>query len=169
MRVALFVLSFLVLPFIASAQLEPECKPEAEVRLSEPVESTEAYEVFGSAWEAGEPAMSVDNAVARLGESEGLDARFSGTVDDVCQVKGCWMVISAGGKQARVHFTDYSFFMPTNIRGKKVELRGVLVEKTISEEQAKHYAEDSQPGSSEAVSGPHKEYSVVASSVKVYR
>ena len=85
---------------------------------------------------------------------------------EVCQNKGCWMVLTEGARTMRVTFVDYSFFVPKDIAGKTVVVEGVLSRKLLSAEEAKHYAEESASGAA-AVPGPREEWSLVATSVVV--
>lgn len=85
---------------------------------------------------------------------------------EVCQNKGCWIVLTEGARSVRVTFVDYSFFVPKDIAGKTVVVEGVLSRKLLSAEEAKHYAEESGAGAS-APAGPREEWSLVATSVVV--
>lgn len=85
---------------------------------------------------------------------------------EVCQNKGCWMVLTEGARTMRVTFVDYSFFVPKDIAGKTVVVEGVLSRKLLSAEEAKHYAEESASGAA-AGPGPREEWSLVATSVVV--
>ena len=88
------------------------------------------------------------------------------TVSEVCNKKGCFFIAQDGDYTARITFKDYSFFIPTDSKGKEVVLVGDFSMNTLSEEQAKHYAEDAGKDS-ESITGEQKEYSVVATSVVV--
>lgn len=85
---------------------------------------------------------------------------------EVCQNKGCWMVLTEGARSMRVTFADYAFFVPKDIAGKTVVVEGVLSRKLLSAEEAKHYAEESASGAA-AAPGPREEWSLVATSVVV--
>jgi len=85
---------------------------------------------------------------------------------EVCQNKGCWMVLTEGARTMRVTFVDYSFFVPKDIAGKTVVVEGVLSRKLLSAEEAKHYAEESGLAAT-APAGPREEWSLVATSVVV--
>lgn len=85
---------------------------------------------------------------------------------EVCQNKGCWMVLTEGARSIRVTFQDYAFFVPKDIAGKTVVVEGVLSRKLLSAEEAKHYAEESGVPST-APAGPREEWSLVATSVVV--
>ena len=50
---------------------------------------------------------------------------LTATVAEVCQVKGCWMILLDGDTKVRVTFKDYGFFMPKDLAGAKVVVEGV--------------------------------------------
>ncbi|MDQ5857335.1 MAG: DUF4920 domain-containing protein [Acidobacteriota bacterium] len=85
---------------------------------------------------------------------------------EVCQNKGCWIVLTEGARSIRVTFQDYAFFVPKDIAGKTVVVEGVLSRKLLSADEAKHYAEESGAKST-APAGPREEWSLVATSVVV--
>jgi hypothetical protein len=66
-----------------------------------------------------------------------------GTVTSVCKMKGCWMELDQGnGESLRVDFKDYALFMPKDLPGKEVIIRGIASKKTLSVESLRHFAED---------------------------
>lgn len=92
----------------------------------------------------------------------------AGTITDVCQEKGCWLVVTDGNRQMRVTFKDYGFFVPKNSHGRKVLLQGVVSVKEISEEKARHYAAESKSGPKPAeIVGPQKVVTMVATGVVI--
>ena len=85
----------------------------------------------------------------------------------VCQKKGCFFVATEGAVTARVSFKDYEFFIPTDSGGKDVVLLGMFSRKSVSKEEADHYATDL---GETATSNPERfQYSIVASAVKIPR
>lgn len=76
----------------------------------------------------------------KLGDT--LNIKFSANVNEVCQVKGCWMLLDIGGEEAMVKFKDYGFFMPKNIINKEVIVNGKAFISQISVDEQRHYAED---------------------------
>lgn len=99
----------------------------------------------------------------------GTDVILTGTILDVCQKKGCWIVVSDGTSQMRVTFRDYSFFMPTDSFNRTVIIRGVVTIETIDEETARHYAEESKREDPDAIDGPRQGVTMVAGGVLVLR
>lgn len=138
------------------------------IRLSEPVEVTDSYEVFGAKFEpAGDPvalAEIIENDDAYADKEVVVETR----VAKVCQKKGCFFIAQDGDKSARVSFKDYGFFVPTDTGGKTVTLVGTFSKKVITEAQAKHFAEDAGEDPSK-VTGDRTEYAIVATSVVIPR
>ncbi len=70
--------------------------------------------------------------------------KIKGVVDEVCQMKGCWVTLSNDQNLSiRVTFKDYGFFVPKDISGREIILEGSASAVQLSEEEARHYAEDS--------------------------
>jgi hypothetical protein len=79
----------------------------------------------------------------KLQGKESVTLQTTGTVKEVCQAKGCWIKVDAGnGQEMLVKFKDYAFFVPKDIAGKQVILKGRAFYKTIPVAQLQHYAED---------------------------
>jgi hypothetical protein len=89
-----------------------------------------------------------------------------GTVDAVCQKKGCWMVIRDGAESARVLMKDHGFAVPMDSRGKTALVEGTLQPRTFSEAQVKHIAQDAGENPA-GVSGERREWVLSASGVKI--
>ncbi len=90
---------------------------------------------------------------------------LTGTIMDVCQKKGCWIVVSDGTDQMRVTFKDYGFFLPKDASNREVVIRGVVSVETLDEGTAKHYAEESKGEDPDAIEGPQVVVTMVASGV----
>lgn len=141
---------------------------EGEVkRLSEPVEVTATHEIFGSTLpESGTP-ISFGELMKDNQQYLDQEVLVATRIAKVCQKKGCFFVAQEGSSMARVTFKDYGFFIPTDSGGKNVVLLGTFSRKSVSKEQAEHYAADL---GEKAVSTAGKyEYSIVASAVKIPR
>ena len=136
------------------------------VRLSEPVERGEQYEVFGNAFNEDAEITPLTKLVENRRAYGEKQVVTEGTIKQVCQKKGCFFMLASGEYSARVTFKDYSFFIPTNSAGKKVKLAATFDVNELSEEKARHYAEDAGE-ESENIEGPQFEYSLVATSVKI--
>lgn len=85
---------------------------------------------------------SLSTLVGKQASFLGKEILTEGVIDEVCENKGCWMVVKNKDTFVRVEFKDYGFFMPWDSNGKKVKLQGALSEKTISKTTAEHMAEE---------------------------
>ena len=108
------------------------------------------------------PAVPVSEAIAAFDAHAGAPRLFSGRITEVCQAKGCWMMLEHGGETARVMFGDHAFFLPRDTRGAAV-VHGVLERKELSAEQVEHFRKD---GASASPVSP-VEYRIVAHGVRV--
>jgi hypothetical protein len=68
--------------------------------------------------------------------------KVSGTVESVCQMKGCWMVIKDGDVQARVLVKDHAFAIPMDGKGKAALVEGTLEAKDLTEANVAHLKKD---------------------------
>ena len=51
-----------------------------------------------------------------LGTQDSAQVKLIGKADAVCQAKGCWMTMKTpDGREMRVRFKDYAFFVPKDI------------------------------------------------------
>jgi len=85
----------------------------------------------------GVAVAAADPAAYTTGEP----AKFSGRITQVCQKKGCWVVLEQDGASARVMAKDHGFEVPRDASGPAVAY-GILQEEPISEEHARHLVED---------------------------
>ena len=101
---------------------------------------------------------------------DSLDAKLVGTVESVCQTKGCWMNLTTeAGDEIFVQFEDYGFFMPKDIAGRKVVIDGYAYRQVTSVDELRHYAEDEGMSAEEiaAITEPEEELKFMASGVKL--
>ena len=111
--------------------------------------------------------VSLTEAV--LPENHNKPLRIEAKVEEVCQAKGCWMILTDGTNHVRVTFRDYGFFVPKDIVGKTVMADGILAETVTSEADARHYAEDAGKSGEEinAIVGDQKELAIEADAVLI--
>lgn len=115
-------------------------------------------------------AISYDEMVSKMAGSDSLVTKVIGTVEGVCQAKGCWMnIVSENPDQPDmfVKFKDYGFFMPKDIAGKKVIMEGYAFKEVTPVEELRHYAEDEGKSKEEiaAITTPKEELKFLASGV----
>ncbi|MEM7358222.1 MAG: DUF4920 domain-containing protein [Pseudomonadota bacterium] len=156
LAVTCFILSSLIsLPVFADA-----------LRLSEPVQTDEHSETFGTPIEDLPELVQISELVSSPDKFMQTPIAMTARVAKVCQKKGCFFVAQQGDDNIRVSFVDYSFFVPTDIGGRDVTLVGELVAHEISPEMAKHFSKDL--GEENAIQSG-RIYEVVARSVRVLR
>ena len=112
------------------------------VRLSEPVAVTDDAEIFGAPLDESLPVASLEELAQHENPENAGEFLLTTRVAQVCRKKGCFFIAQQGATTMRVSFVDYSFFVPTDISGKRVTLSGRLVRKELTQEQAEHLARD---------------------------
>ncbi len=121
------------------------------ISLSDPVVETDQFAVYGG-------TMGEDYSIATIDMIKSEDFKIDeqeevwleGVLSEVCQSRGCNLVIDDGTHQVRVRFKDYEFFVPTDSAGKKGMVRGKFVLRNGEE-------------------GETPEIEFLASAIKVYR
>lgn len=115
-------------------------------------------------------SIGIDMALESIGTKDSLVVKVTGTVNDVCQVKGCWMTMSGTeGEEVRVKFKDYGFFVPKDCSGKTAYLNGVMSREVVSVEMQRHLLEDNNASQEEidAITEPEESLTFMASGVKI--
>jgi hypothetical protein len=90
-----------------------------------------------------------------------------GRIRDVCQKKGCWMVLTDGESLMRIRFADYAFFVPKDSSGKDAYVEGRAAVEEISEKEARHYEAEATDGDPSKVHGPQRVVSFTATGVRL--
>ncbi|PTM10785.1 MAG: DUF4920 domain-containing protein [Bacteroidetes bacterium] len=117
-----------------------------ETKTNEVIEEAQdlAYASFGDEINA-EGAITAAEMTERFNSiniGDTITAKVSAKINEVCQMKGCWMKLDLGnGQDVRVTFKDYGFFMPLNAEG-DVIVNGKAYITETSVEDLRHYAED---------------------------
>ncbi len=113
--------------------------------------------------------MTVTDIFADLTGFEGKNVVVEGTMTEICREAGCWTVISDGQNYIRA-MTLHKFLMPKDmdISNKKVVVEGEFAVKEITEEQAKHFAEESGKKNDD-IKGPQKMYRITAKGIKILK
>ncbi|GAA4404144.1 hypothetical protein GCM10023187_21050 [Nibrella viscosa] len=117
-------------------------------------------------------AIPATQLAAKMNGKEALNTKVEGTVESVCQAKGCWMKVkTSNGETMRVTFRDYGFFVPKDIVGKTVVVEGTAQTTTTPVAELRHYAEDAGKSKEEIakITQPEKALAFVADGVIVKR
>ncbi len=158
-------LSILVLTILMGSSVFAQDTKKV-IKLSEPVRVTHNFEIYGANVEEYEKPKSLTEVLTDDEKSSTVVVNTS--ITEVCEKKGCFFIAQEGDYFARITFKDYGFFVPTDSEGKEVTIIGELSKKVLSEEKAKHYAEDAGK-SSDSIQGEQIEYSIVASTVIIQK
>jgi Domain of unknown function (DUF4920) len=68
----------------------------------------------------------------------GKQVRLEGTIEKVCEQKGCWLELKQGAQSVHVTFAGYSFFVPKDSAGQPVVLEGRVVVKEPKPADVEH-------------------------------
>ncbi|HRI60260.1 MAG TPA: DUF4920 domain-containing protein [Saprospiraceae bacterium] len=117
-------------------------------------------------------AIAYDELIPKMAATDSLAVKVTGKVGEVCQKKGCWMMLvpeQAGQPEMRVTFKDYAFFMPKDLTGKRVVLEGYAYVDETPVDVLRHYAEDAGKSKEEIekITEPKREVSYEASGVVI--
>jgi hypothetical protein len=127
---------------------------------------------FGESFQVTD-VMSYDDLLVKLNSQKEMQVQVEGKVDAVCQAKGCWMnIVSEKNPSAQkmfVKFHDYGFFMPLDLAGSNVIMKGKAYIEETSVDELRHYAEDAGKSKEEIakITEPVKELKFMATGVKI--
>ena len=147
------------------------CKKESDSELAVAEPQVE-YAVFGDSISA-DGALNYEEMTSKFGdlkEGDTVDLKFSSTIKDICQKKGCWMNVAlADDKETFVKFKDYEFFVPMNAENKEVVVSGKAYVSEESVADLKHYAQDAGKSQEaiDSITEPKKKYLFMADGVLI--
>lgn len=162
--------AFIISAFIGlAAACRPTETAQAPSGPTTTVQSTAAARQFGAPVDAA-GAISYTDLVGRLETGDTLAVKVQGTVNAVCQKKGCWMNLTgpdAAAAPMMVRFKDYGFFVPMDISGREVVIDGKAFYKVVPVDELRHYAEDAGKSEAEiaAITEPKRELNFEAAGV----
>ena len=132
-----------IVTFVSCNEKSTE-KTENVVSESTEVTTEIAYQSFGEkiSDKGVLTAAMMSEKYSNLKPGDTVDVKFIAEVKSVCQSKGCWMRLDVGDEEAMVKFKDYGFFMPKDIAGDEVVVRGKAFIDEMSVEDQRHFAED---------------------------
>ncbi len=151
--------------YILIALLALACKQEAV-----PAEVADGKLYFGEKITEAN-ATDITESIAGFEKGEERTVKIKGTIESVCQAKGCWMnIVDDSDEAVFIKFKDYAFFMPLDASGKDVVVSGVLSNTVTSIDELRHYAEDGGATAEEiaAITEPKMELKMMADGVIIY-
>ena len=169
---AIILSAFLLTIVNAKAQDEvSKISPENEIHKkegkSEGIKQADGT-LYGKDAIKNENVIKISDVAANPEKYNGQDITLQGTVADVCQKAGCWMVLTDGKNDIRI-FTNHEFFLPKDSYDRNVILTGKFNIADVSEEDAKHYAEESNRArvKSSDIKGPQRWLTIDAAGIKI--
>jgi hypothetical protein len=129
------------------------------------------YQSFGDQITTESP-LTYAQLVSALAGKDSVEAKVTGQINNVCQMKGCWMnVAEHAGDEASlfVKFKDYGFFVPKDAAGKDVVMEGIAYRDLTPVEELRHYAKDAGQSDEEIakITEPKEEIRFVANGVLI--
>jgi hypothetical protein len=136
-------------------------EPKAGATEKPAITADAVYASFGSPVKPDGDTVPAAKLLANVPQYEGKSVRVSGTVSKVCERKGCWLEMTDSGKPLFVKFTCPvdGRLIPMDAVGKPAIVEGQLAIKEISEEDARHLAEEGgkTPDEVAKIVGPQKQ------------
>ncbi|MBK8270554.1 MAG: DUF4920 domain-containing protein [Planctomycetes bacterium] len=136
-------------------------------------ENTEGFKVYGGKAEPKQ-VLTLSDVVARADALKEQRICVKGDISEVCKNRGCWMTVTDGKHTARVRFTksdacSEGFYVPRNAAGHKALMNGIVEVMTLSQAEARHYAEDNGKSVEEIekIQGPQTEITFFADAVMI--
>jgi Domain of unknown function (DUF4920) len=137
---------------------------------------TFAQKTFGETFKP-KKALTYEALLAKLdkmdAKSAPIEVKVKGDVSAVCQTKGCWMKIVSKEDPKKpslfVKFKDYAYFMPKDLSGGKVVMKGKAYIEETSVDELRHYAEDDgkSPAEIAKITEPKRELKFMADGVVI--
>lgn len=164
---SLFLVTFCSVSFFGCAKQEAPKEAQQTTQTPETKPQAPQYKAYGDSVQSTATPLALTEAI-KTPSNEKL-VRVSAKVTEVCQKKGCWMMLTDGNNSIRVTFKDYGFFMPKDLAGKTIIAEGLVKEEVLKEADARHYAEDAGKSKEEIekIKGDQKTVTMVAQSVFV--
>ena len=148
---------------------EPKAEQTQEATKAPVAEKKEAAKAqdFGAPFAIEEVTQAkavFDNPEGFVGKT----VRVEGSVRDVCQKMGCWMVISEGEKSMRITTKDHKFFVAKDGAGSKCHIEGEVIARELDPERTAHFESESSKDAPipEKEAKDNKTYEIVATSIR---
>lgn len=164
-KLSYFIVLFIVFSahYVLSQTDTMHSEEKYEVKGIEMADGT----LYGDDIDAALPVVKIADIYGDLDSYQNKVVVVEGDVTEVCQNMGCWTMISDGKNEIRA-MTLHKFFLPKDLKNVKAIVQGEFEVKEITEEQAKHFAEESGK-STENIKGPQKLYRIKSAGIKILK
>ena len=141
-------MNWILIALIACSQENTQNAPAVPADV--PVEKKEqvdpaAFEQYGQEFSIAE-SIPASKLMSNPEEYVGKKVRVSGTVSDVCQKMGCWMVITEDDKHMRVTTKEHKFFVAKDGSGSQCDIEGEVIKKEADKDRTEHFASEKSDG-----------------------
>ena len=145
------------------------CKTDKKQELNSSETGMPGTEYYGDTIQL-DGSISVAQAIDLLKTNDSILTKVTGYVTNVCQVKGCWMMVSQSPGDSTgffVKFKDYGFFVPKDFKGSVITMQGKAFKEITGVDELKHYAEDEGKSAEEIakITAPTEEIKFLATGV----
>jgi hypothetical protein len=162
--ICLFPVIILFFAININAQEDPGTHEGYKVESKELADGT----LYGAEIDGVLPVQKISDIFADLEGYQNKNVVVEGTLSEVCQAMGCWTVVTDGTNNIRA-MTLHKYFLPKDLKaGLKIVISGEFETKEITEDQAKHFAEESGKNTDD-IKGPQKMYRIKATGIKVLK
>jgi hypothetical protein len=96
-------------------------------------------QTYGAGVKESTPLVSIETLMADPEAWLGKVVKVEGKVKAVCEMKGCWLDVSASGKHVRVKVKDGEIVFAPELVGQKVVAEGTVYKFDLDQEQAVSY------------------------------
>jgi hypothetical protein len=151
------------------ANEDEESGEEGEGQSSTSIAPATPGQTYGAAI-SPDGALPMTALPTALGTRDSAQVKLAGKASAVCQAKGCWMTLpTADGKEMRVRFKDYAFFVPKDLSGHDVVVSGWAYRSTVPKSELQHYAKDAGKSDQEvaAITQDEQQLTFMADGVRV--
>jgi len=125
-----------------------------------PVSATD----YGAPIAANITPVPLAEVLADPGAFKDREVVVSGRIAQVCQTKGCWMMLTDGDAAARV-MTRHKYFLPKDASGDAIAI-GTLTERELDAKEAEHMSKDAGAGAKPIEAGT-REWRLMATSIRI--
>jgi len=167
-----------VSPEAKTAPGAPESRPAVQPAAQSGAQSGPrpgaGYTDFGESMSPGDhPTVQVAAVLASPKDFDGKPVRVQGEIVSVCARKGCWIRMAPRGSEQNV-FVKFTCpvqgrLIPMEAVGHQALVEGVVTIETVSEEDARHYAEEGGQSAAEVarIIGPQTNIRIQAPAARV--
>lgn len=123
--------------------------------------------LYGKLYDDGMEVVEFTELINNASEYKDKTVLVKGNVSDVCQKAGCWLILTDGSSSSRVT-TLHNFLVPKDVAGTQAIVFGKFIEAELTEDQAKHYNEEStNPKNENDIKGTVKVFEIEADGIKI--